>query len=87
MMRMTKIKEGRRKRGEEHLKNGVGGKISHAEDDKDKGREEEKSGKNTSRMVLVGRSAMMRMTKIKEGRRKRVGRTPQEWCWWEDQPC
>ncbi len=64
-----------------------------------------------------GRSAMLRLTKIKEVRRKkewekhlknddggkinptevdkdkrreegkRVGRTPQEWCWWEDQPC
>ncbi len=60
MLRMTKIKEGRRKKEwEEHLKNGVGGKISPTDDDKDKGREEE----------------------------KRVGRTPQEWCWWEDQPC
>jgi len=35
--------EGRRKNEwEEHLKNGVGGKISHAEDHKDKRREEEK---------------------------------------------
>jgi hypothetical protein len=60
LLRLTKIKEGRReKEWEEHLKNGVGGKISHAEDDKDKGREE----------------------------KKRVGKTPQEWCWWEDQPC
>jgi hypothetical protein len=59
ILRITKIKEGRRKKEwEEHLKNGVGGKISHSEDNKDKGREEEKG----------------------------VGRTPQEWCWWEDQP-
>ncbi len=42
-LRLTKIKEGRRnEEWEEHLKNGVGGKISHAEVDKDKGREEEK---------------------------------------------
>ncbi len=43
MLRLTKIKEGRRKKEwEEHLKNGVGGKISHAEVVKDKGGEEEK---------------------------------------------
>ncbi len=40
---MTNIKEGRRKKEwEEHLKNGVGGKINPTVDDKHKRREEEK---------------------------------------------
>jgi hypothetical protein len=43
LLRMTKIKEGKRKKEwEELLKNGVDGKINLTEDDKDKGREEEK---------------------------------------------